>query len=68
MEINLDRVSDEELAKIIKYAKNNHLFLYQVGTECGVRDKGFWSRIIHGNKPIPPIVREKLNYVLTKGD
>lgn len=61
---NFDFISPEEREKIKNFAKKNNLFLYQIGVMCGIRDKGFWCRILHGQKPIPMAARKLLNVLV----
>lgn len=64
MLINPDYLKDYEVEQIKKIAKEKDLFLYQIGHLCGIQDKGFWSRIMSGKKPIPEAARNKLNNLL----
>lgn len=64
MEINPDYLTKEDVENIFIISKNKKLFLYQIGQMCGIRDKGFWSRIMSGKKPIPAHARKSLTYLI----
>ena len=67
MLLNNDYLTKEESAKIREKAKEKNIFLYEFGRLCGIQDKGFWSRIMSGKKPIPEHARIQLNIYFKEG-
>lgn len=57
---NMDYLTREEVERIYEISKKENMFLYQIGRECGIRDKAFWCRIMQGKKPIPEHARISL--------
>lgn len=66
MDMNADFISSEERDKIIYISQKTEKFLYQIGQECGIRDKSFWSKIMNGKKPIPEHARKAINQIFRK--
>lgn len=60
----MDFISSEEKEKIIDISEKNKIFLYQIGQQCGIRDKSFWSKIMNGKKPIPEHARKAVNKII----
>lgn len=56
---NFDYFTKEDRYNAYILAKQKEIYLYQLGQLCGIQDKGFWSRIMNGIKPIPAHAREK---------
>lgn len=61
MSLNNDYLTEEESKRIREIAQEKNIFLYEFGRLCGIQDKGFWSRIMSGKKPIPEHARIQLN-------
>lgn len=67
MQPNPDFLSEEDVEKIISLSKQKELYLYQIGQICGIKDKGFWSKIMKGKKPIPEHARKSLRNFFIEG-
>jgi len=57
---NNDYVTETDFKKIMKIYFKENIKLYEIGKLCEVKDKGFWSRILHGKKPVPKHVRDAM--------
>lgn len=67
-EPNTDYMSEDELTKLMIIRVTKKVTLGEIGQYCEVKDKGYWSRIIHGKKPVPTHVRAKLNQLFNDFD
>ena len=57
---NLDYMTEEDLSKITILHLQYNLSFKNIGSLCEVKDSGYWSRIMHGKKPVPGHVRDAM--------
>lgn len=53
-------LDDSDLQKITRIKREKRITFKNIGEMCGIEDKGFWSRIMHGKKPIPAYAKKRL--------
>ena len=59
-EKNLDYMTGEDLSKITILHLQHNLSFKDIGFLCEVKDNGYWSKIMHGRKPVPRHVRDAM--------
>lgn len=57
MKVNPDYITEDEKKKILAIKRKRKQPLYEIGKRCEVGDKGYWSKILNGKKPVPYHVR-----------